>query len=363
MQQEPPTDRVACGKRTGALCSGPALLDPAHRVPEASHDHDHHEHDGHDHHGHHHHGHDGHDHHGHHHGVAADADARYLTVALGLLSVFLLIEVVVALQTGSLALLSDAGHMLSDVGAVAGALWAMKLAARPAQGWMTFGWKRAEILVACANGITLLVVGVFVGLEAIERLVEPPPVAGMPVLIVALVGVVVNLAATWAMAKANRTSLNVEGAYQHVLTDLYGFIGTAVAGVIILVTGWVQADSIASLIVMALLLRAGWSLTKESGRVLLESAPTGLDLDLVREHLMASEHVQDVHELHAWTVTSNMPALSAHVVLDDDCFYTAHAPEILDGLQRCLQEHFAISHATLQLEPKGHRAHEESCLS
>ncbi|MBB2892039.1 cation diffusion facilitator family transporter [Flexivirga oryzae] len=175
---------------------------------------------------------------GHTHGVAANADRRYLRGALILLALFMVGEVIVAFVSGSLALLSDAGHMLSDVGAIAAALWAMRLAARPAKGAWTFGWKRAEILSAAGNGITLLVVSGVVGVEAIRRLINPPTVEGGPVLVVALVGVAVNIGAAWLLARANRTSLNVEGAYQHILTDLYGFIGTVIAGIVILVTGW-----------------------------------------------------------------------------------------------------------------------------
>jgi cobalt-zinc-cadmium efflux system protein len=204
----------------------------------------------------------------HSHGVSANADRRYLWTALTLMAAFMIGEVIVAFASGSLVLLSDAGHMLSDVGAIGASLWAISLAARPAAGAWTFGWKRAEILSAAGNGITLLVVSGIVGFEAIRRLIHPPTVQGLPVLIVAIVGVAVNLAAAWTLAKANRSSMNIEGAYQHILTDLYGFIGTAVAGIIILTTGFTRADSIASLIVVALMLRAAWGLLRDSGRVL-----------------------------------------------------------------------------------------------
>lgn len=313
-------------------------------------------------------GHDSHDSHatsdnhrghaGHDHGVAPDADRRYLVLALALLGAFVVGEVVVALTSGSLALLSDAGHMLSDVGAIAGSLWAMRLAARPARGSWTYGLKRAEILSAAANGITLLVVGALIAVEAVRRLADPPPVEGLAVLVVAIVGVAVNIAATAVLARANRTSLNVEGAYQHVLTDLYAFIGTAVAGVIVLATGWTRADSIASLLVVALMLRAAWSLLRDSGRVLLEAAPEDVDLVELREHLLGTEHVLDVHDLHVWTVTSNLPALSAHVVVEKECFTDGHAPQILDKLQTCLTGHFDVEHSTFQLEPAGHVEHE-----
>ena len=295
---------------------------------------------------------------GHSHAVGVHADRRYLVIALALLVAFMVGEVVVAFASGSLALLSDAGHMLSDVGAIVAALWAMRLAAREASGPWTFGWKRAEILSAAGNGATLLVVSGVIGLEAVRRLVHPPEVEGGPVIVVALVGVAVNLLATWALSRANRTSLNVEGAYQHILTDLYGFVGTVVAGVVIVTTGWTRADPIASLLVVALMLRAGWGLLRDSGRVLLEAAPEAIDLDHVRQHLRSNEHVVDVHDLHVWSVTSDLPTLSVHVVLDDSCFHDGHAPKILDDLQACLTGHFDVEHSTFQLEPSSHAPHE-----
>ena len=295
---------------------------------------------------------------GHHHGVASDADRRHLWVALLLLLAFMVAEVVVAFAADSLALLSDAGHMLSDVGAIAGALWAMDLAGRPAAGRWTFGFRRAEILSAAVNGITLLVVGGIVLFEAIRRLVDPPETEGGPVLVVALVGVVVNLVAASVLARATRTILNVEGAYQHILTDLYGFLGTAVAAVVILATGFTRADAIASLVVVALMVRAAWGLLRESGLILLQAAPETTDLEEIRAHLLQEEHVHDVHDLHVWTVTSGHPTLSVHVVIDDECFTDGHAPQVLDRLQSCLAGHFDVEHSTFQLEPAGHARHE-----
>ncbi len=298
------------------------------------------------------------DHGGHQHGVDPGADRRYLRVALWLLVGFLLLEVVVGVLARSLALLSDAGHMLTDVGAIAAALWAIRLAERPAAGRWTYGWKRAEILSAAGNGLTLLLVSVLVTFEAVRRLVHPPDVHGLPVLLVALVGVVVNIAAAWTLARANRSSLNVEGAFRHVLTDLYGFLGTVAAAVVILLTGWTRADAVASLLVVVLMLIAAWGLLRDSGRVLFEAAPDSVDLDGIRAHLLATGHVRNVHDLHVWTVTSSLPALSAHVVVDDDCFRDGHAPQLLDQLQRCLVGHFDVEHSTFQLEPASHADHE-----
>ena len=292
------------------------------------------------------------------HGVSADADRRYLLIALILLAAFMLAEVIVAVISGSLALLSDAGHMLSDVGAIGAALWAIRLAARPAAGAWTFGWKRAEILSAAGNGITLLVIAGIVAVEAITRLIHPPRVDGGPVVVVAAAGIAVNIAAAWVLARASRSSLNVQGAFRHVLTDLYGFIGTVIAGIVILATGWTRADAIASLIVVALMLKAAWDLLAASGRILLEAAPKTMDLDDVRAHLLATEHVRDLHDLHAWTVTSSLPALSAHIVIDDACFTEGCVPRLLDQLQSCLAGHFDVEHSTFQLEAAAHASHE-----
>lgn len=218
--------------------------------------------------------------HGHAHSHAhatPDSDRRWLAGALAVIVVFLLGEVVVGVVAGSLALLSDAAHMLTDAASIALALWAIRLAARPPAGRMTFGWKRVEILSAQANGLTLLVLSAWLFYEAIRRLIQPPSVTGELVLATALVGVVVNLAATWMISRANRSSLNVEGAFQHILTDLYAFLATAVAGVIIMVTGFERADAIATLVVVALMVKAGVGLVRASSRIFLEAAPADID--------------------------------------------------------------------------------------
>ncbi len=300
----------------------------------------------------------GHGQEGHAHGVTVNTDARYLAVALGLIVGFMVAEVVVAVASGSLALLADAGHMLTDAGALAGSLWALRLAGRPAAGVWTFGLKRAEILSAAINGVTLLAVALLVGYEAIRRLLHPPAVAGGAVIAVAALGIVVNLTASWVLAKANRSSLNVEGAFQHILTDAYAFIATFIAGVVIVTTGFTRADPLASLVVVGLMLRAAWGLLRASGHVLLEGAPAGVDLPDLLIHLRETPHVLDVHDLHVWTVTSDLPALSAHIVLDDSCFHDGHAPQLLDRLQDCLLGHFSVEHSTFQLEPASHTAHE-----
>jgi cobalt-zinc-cadmium efflux system protein len=304
------------------------------------------------------------DHHraGHHHhahelpkGRAAEP---YLLTALILIVAFMAAEVVAGVLAHSLALLADAGHMLTDAGALGLSVWAIRLAARPATEPMTYGLKRAEVLSALANGITLLVIAAVVTVEAVVRLVDPSPVRGAVVAVVAAVGVVVNLAATLVVGRADRSSLNLAGAFAHLVTDLWAFAATLVAGVVIVVTGLQRADAVASLFTVVLMVRAGSGLARSSGRVLLEGAPEGVDLGQLRAHLLEVPHVSAVHDLHAWVVTSDLPAVSAHVVVQDDCFATGHAPQLLDQLQSCLAGHFDVTHSTFQLEPEGHAAHE-----
>ena len=289
------------------------------------------------------------DHGTHSHGVSRDADRRKLATALTLILGFMAFEVAIGIVADSLALLSDAAHMLTDAGAIGLSLVAIRLAARPAHGQMTFGFKRAEILAAQFNGATLLVLGLLIIYEGIRRLIEPPDVAGTAVLVVALVGIVVNLAATWTLSKANRQSMNIEGAFQHILTDLAAFIATAIAGAVILVTGFHRADGIASLIVAAIMLRAAYGLLKSSGRVFLEAAPEGLDVDAIGQAMAAQPQVTEVHDLHVWEVTSGFPALSAHVLVgpSDDCHEARRAVEQL------LAGRFDIEHTTLQVDHNG----------
>ncbi|MDR7172254.1 cobalt-zinc-cadmium efflux system protein [Nocardia kruczakiae] len=275
-----------------------------------------------------------------------DSDRRWLAGALAVIVVFLLGEVVVGVVAGSLALLSDAAHMLTDAASIALALWAIRLAARPPAGRMTFGWKRVEILSAQANGLTLLVLSAWLLYEAIRRLIQPPSVTGGLVLATALVGVVVNLAATWMISRANRSSLNVEGAFQHILTDLYAFLATAVAGVVIMLTGFERADAIATLVVVALMVKAGVGLVRASSRIFLEAAPADIDPAAVGAGMAARDGVVEVHDLHIWEITSGSPALSAHVLVEPgrDC----HA--VRQDLARWLAADHHIEHATLQVD-------------
>jgi cobalt-zinc-cadmium efflux system protein len=292
--------------------------------------------------------------HGHSHGpgvhTAAATErrgARYLTAALALILAFMAVEVIVGILASSLALISDAGHMLTDAGAIGLALFTMRLAARPAQGAMTYGLKRAEILSAQANGITLLLLSAWFVYEAIRRLLDPPEVEGGLVLGIALLGIVVNLLATWTISKANRESLNVEGAFQHILTDLFAFIATAVAGAIIYLTaGYNRVDALAALVVAALMLRAGYGLVRDSGRIFMEAAPEGLDPEEIGHTIASHRGVVNVHDLHVWEVTSGFPALSAHVLVEEDEDCHAERRE----LEELLEERFHLHHTTLQVD-------------
>lgn len=297
------------------------------------------------------HAHDHPHHPGHGHIASADADRAKLWLALALIVGFMAAEVVAGIVANSLALLSDAAHMLTDAAAIALSLLALRLARRPPGGAMTFGLKRVEILSAQVNGITLLVLAAIIGFEAVRRLVDPPAVEGGLMLGVALAGILVNVAATATLASANRQSLNVEGSFQHLLTDLYAFIGTAVAAAIILITDFGRADPIASLLVAGLMLRSAYGLLRDSGRIFLEAAPKGLEPEAIGRRMAEQPGVIEVHDLHVWEVTSQFPALAAHVTVapDADC----HMARLeLAGL---LDREFDIHHTTLQVEHQPER--------
>jgi cobalt-zinc-cadmium efflux system protein len=286
---------------------------------------------------------------GHAHAVSADTNRRRLVVALALIVAFMAGEVIAGILAHSLALLSDAAHMLTDAAAIGLSLVALALAARPAGGNLTFGLRRAEVLSAQANGATLLVLAALIVYEGIHRLITPPAVGGWTVLIVALVGIAVNLLATWQLAKANRENMAVEGSFQHILTDLYAFIGTAIAGVIIITTGFDRVDPIASLLVAALMIRAAYGLLNDSGRVLLEMTPEGMNATEIGQALAAHPRVAEVHDLHVWEIGTGFPSLSAHVLVPagDDC----HG--VRRELEQMLDERFGINHTTLQVDHIG----------
>jgi cobalt-zinc-cadmium efflux system protein len=275
-----------------------------------------------------------------------DTDRRALAIALGLILVLLVGEVVAGIVADSLALLADAGHMLTDAAALGAALAAAAIAGRPAQGRWTFGFRRVEILAAQLNGLTLVLVAGWIVYAAVRRLADPPEVRGGLVAVVALGGVAVNLVATLVLSRSSRRSLNVRGALVHVATDLAAFAGTAVAGALILVTGWDRFDPLASLAVAVLMLWTGYRLVRESTGVFLELAPATIDPDDVGRAIAAVPGVVECHDVHVWTVTSGFPAFSAHVLVapDADC----HA--LRRDVEAMLAERFELAHTTLQVE-------------
>jgi cobalt-zinc-cadmium efflux system protein len=294
-----------------------------------------------------------HAHHGHGqtHAIGVKTDTRMLVLALAINVAFMAAEIAAGFIADSLALLSDAAHMLTDAGAIALAIVAARLARRSAGGSMTFGLRRGEIVSAQVNGLLMLVLTGFIVYEAITRLISPPEVEASLVLWIGLAGLAANVAAAWALAKANRESLNVEGAFQHNLMDAFGSIAAAAAAGAILIWGFQRADPIASLVVAALMLRSAYGLLRASGRIFMEAAPEGLDPDEIGEALVAVPGVVDVHDLHVWEVTSGFPALSAHVMVtqEADC----HRARL--QLADLLEQRFGIQHSTLQVEHRPER--------
>jgi cobalt-zinc-cadmium efflux system protein len=286
---------------------------------------------------------------GHSHGVSAHTDLRWLTAALAINAAFMAVEVAIGVIAHSLAVLSDAAHMLTDAGAIGLALFAARLARRRPTGAMTYGLGRTEILSAQANGLTLIILSAFIVYEGIRRIVNPPHVEASLMLAIGLAGVLVNLVAALALARANRQSLNVEGAFQHNLIDAYASVGTALAAIAILLSGFDRADPIASLLIAAPMIRSGYQLLKASGRIFLEAAPQGLDPEKIGYTMAAQPGVSEVHDLHIWEVTSGFPALSAHILVahDRDCH------ELRRQIERLLRERFNIEHTTLQVDHDG----------
>ena len=291
-------------------------------------------------------------------GTAAAGQRRRLAVVLGLTLAVLVAEVVGAALTGSLALLADAGHMATDAAGIALALGAVTLAQRPAVGRRTFGWQRLEILAAVANGLLLLGVAGYVGVQAVRRIGAPPEIDSTPMLAVAVLGLGVNLVGLAVLHRGRTTSLNVRGAYLEVLADALGSVAVVVAAVVIAATGWTPADSIASLLIGFLVVPRAWHLLREALDVLLEAAPRGVDLAEVRSHILEVDGVLGVHDLHAWTITSGLPVLSAHVVVTEEALQAGHGGRVLDALGECLGDHFDMAHCTFQLEAEAHADHE-----
>ncbi|UZN05214.1 cation diffusion facilitator family transporter [Cellulomonas sp. S1-8] len=295
---------------------------------------------------------------GHHHGTATHRHRRRLVLVLAITLGVVGLQVVGGLVSGSLALLADAGHMLTDATGVAIALVASTLATRPATKARTYGLQRAEILAALANALLLGALAVWVIVEAVGRWDDPPEVATGVMLTVAVVGAAANLVCLLLLRDGQHESLNLRGAYLEVLGDLVGSAAVVVAGIVIATTGYTRADVIASLAIGLFILPRAWHLLREVVDVLLEATPRGLDLDAVRDHIREVPGVVDVHDLHAWTITSGVAALSVHVVVDEECIDRRRPGEVLDALDGCLRAHFAMEHCTFQLEPAGHRPHE-----
>ena len=299
--------------------------------------------------------------HDHDHGGAALADHRgRLAIVLAITVTVLIVEVVGAVISGSLALLADAGHMLTDVAGLTMGLIAANLARRPATPRRTWGYHRAEVLGAAAQAALLLAVGIYVMVEGISRLFEPPEVASTAMIVFGVVGLLGNAVGLIFLAGARGANLNMRAAFLEVVNDALGSVAVLVAAVVIATTGWLRADAIASLVIGVLIVPRTLRLLRDSVVILLESTPKGLDLAEVREHLLELDHVHEVHDLHASQVATGLPVLTAHVVVDDSCFHDGHLGGMLDEIQRCIHDDFGIEHSTIQFESVAHGDHEHA---
>lgn len=301
--------------------------------------------------------------HGHDHGsaLAADPSNRIrLTWVLCITVVVLLVEVVGAVIADSLALLADAGHMLTDVAGLTLAVVAARLALRPTSDQRTWGYRRAEILAAAAQAAVLLAVGGYILIESVRRWFSEPEVTADVMIVFGVVGLAGNIVAMLILAGARSDNMNMRAAFLEVLNDALGSVAVLVAAAVIAITGWTRADVVASLLIGLLIIPRTWRLLREAVDVLLESTPKDLDLSVVREHVLAVPHVQAIHDLHASQVATGLPTFSAHVVVDDDCFHDGHLTTMLDDIQNCLAGHFDVEHSTIQFEAASHAEHEPS---
>jgi cobalt-zinc-cadmium efflux system protein len=283
-----------------------------------------------------------------------------LAIVLAISATIQVVEVFGAWVSGSLALLADAGHMLTDVAGLTLALIAAVLAGRPATDARTWGYRRAEVLAAAAQAAVLLGVGGFVLVEGVRRLIEPPEVGSGAMIVFGVVGLLGNAAGILILARISNGNLNTRAALLEVTNDALGSVAVLVAATVIAVTGWHRADALASLLIGALILPRTWKLLRETVDVLLEATPKHVDLADVRAHILQVPHVQSLHDVHASTVASDLPVLTAHVVVDDECFGDGHIPRLLDQLQHCLAGHFDVEHSTFQFEPATHADHEHA---
>lgn len=299
--------------------------------------------------------------HSHAHGPVGGGDHRArLAIALGLTSTVLVVEVIGAIISGSLALLADAGHMLTDAAGLVIALIAAQLARRGTSDRRTWGYLRAEVLAATLQAAILLAVGAFILYEGVKRLFEPPEVASGIMLVFGIVGLIANIISLLVLAGGRTANFNMRAAFLEVLNDALGSVAVIVAAIVIATTGYERADAIVSILIALLILPRTFTLLRETTSVLLESTPRGLDLADVRRHLLELDHVRAVHDLHASQVATGLPVLTAHIVLDDSCFQDGHSAQMLVDLQACVAEHFPVSieHSTFQLEPAGHQQYE-----
>ena len=304
---------------------------------------------------------------GHNHGGGAGAPGDHrekLWIAFGITATIVVAQLVGAIVTGSLALLTDTAHAITDASGLLVALIAANLMLRPATSKRTWGFRRIEVIAALLQSILLLVVGTYAAIEGIRRLFEPPEVPAMELLIFGIVGLLANVSAIAVLSSSRRSNFNMRAAFLEVLNDALGSVGVIVAAIVIATTGFQRADSIAGLFIAALIVPRAFTLLRETARVLMEFAPDGLDLDEVRAHILGVEHVREVHDLHASTVATGLPTLTAHIVLEDECFTDGHAARVLASVKECVAEHFAvpIQHSTFQIEPSSIRDHETDSM-
>ena len=296
--------------------------------------------------------------HGHRHTLPGTGHRRPLAVVLGISTIILAVEIAGAVVSGSLALLADAGHMLTDVAGLTLAVVAATFAGRPFTDTRTWGYRRAEVLAAAAQAAVLLAVGGFVLVEGVRRLFEPPAIGGKAMVIFGVIGLLGNALSIVLLSRVSGGNLNTRAARLEVVNDALGSVAVLAAAAVIAVTGWYRADAVASLVIGLMILPRTWRLLRETVDVLMEATPKSVDLSQVRAHILSVEHIHDLHDLHATTVATDLPALTAHVVVDDSCFHDGHLPRLLDQLQQCLSGHFDVAHSTFQFEPAGHAAHE-----
>ncbi len=298
--------------------------------------------------------------HDHDHGSAAAGHKRPLAIVLAISSTVLVVEVIGAVVSGSLALLADAGHMLTDVAGLTLALIAATLATRPATPRRTWGYRRAEILAAAAQAAVLLAVGIFVLVEGIRHLIAPTHVASGVMIVFGIVGLVGNGLSILLLSRIKTGNLNTRAAMLEVVNDALGSIAVLIAATVIAFTGWDQADAIASILIGLMILPRTWKLLRETVDVLMEATPKGMDLSAIRAHILEVDRVHEVHDLHVSSVASDLPVLTAHVVVAESCFHDGNLPRLLDQLQQCLAGHFDVEHSTFQFEPDGHAEHEQA---